>query len=57
MLKKKGRGKTLTCSFIVVYINPVQLKITVTMVTACRVNAMLVTYDFPELRVQKIWGC
>lgn len=44
----KGIG-SLTWGFVVININPVQLKVTVTMVTACWVNSMLVTNDFPEL--------
>ncbi len=40
----------LTRGFIIIDINSVQLKVTVTMVTACWVNSMLVTNDFPELK-------
>lgn len=39
----------LTGGFIIVDIDPVQLEITVTMVTASWVNTMLITDHFPEL--------
>lgn len=46
----KGIGFLLTWGFIIININSVQLKVTVAMVTACWVNSMLVTNDFPELK-------
>lgn len=39
----------LTSGFIIVDIDPIQLEITVTMVTASWVNTMLITDHFPEL--------
>lgn len=40
-----------TGCFIVVHVNPLQLQVTVTLVTSGGVDAVFVTYDLPELRM------
>lgn len=42
--------QTLTSSFIVVHIDPLQLQVTVAMVTASGVDAMLIAYHLPKLK-------
>lgn len=39
----------LTCGFIVVHADPVQLQVAVSVVGACRVDAVLVADHLPEL--------
>lgn len=46
----------LTWCFIVVDIDPVQLQVTVTMVSASWVNAMLITDHLPKLKYIQIKG-
>lgn len=43
----------LTCGLIVVDTDPVQLQVTVSMVSACGVNAVLIADHFPELQKTK----
>lgn len=43
----------LTARLIVVHVNSLQLKDRVSCIVACWINAMFITYDFPELRQTK----
>lgn len=45
-------GGKLTCCLIVVDADPVQLQVTVSVVCASGINAVLVADHFPELRTQ-----
>lgn len=49
-VKSKTDIQTLTSSFIVVHIDSLQLQVTVTMVTASGVDAMLIAYHLPKLK-------
>lgn len=43
----------LTCGLIIVNTDPVQLQVTVSMVSPCGINAMLIADHFPELQTEK----
>lgn len=43
----------LTSSFVVVHVDSLQLQVTVSMVTASGVDAMLIADDFPKLETEK----
>jgi len=43
----------LTSGLIVVDTDPVQLQVTVSVVSPCGIDAMLIADDFPKLRTQK----
>lgn len=49
-MESKADIQTLTSSFIVVHIDSLQLQVTVTMVTAGGVDAMLIAYHLPKLK-------
>lgn len=49
-MESKPDTQTLTSSFIVIYIDSLQLQVTVAMVTACGVYAMLIAYHLPKLQ-------
>lgn len=57
-MKLKLVKRLHTWGFVVVDINPVQLEITVAVVSSSWVDAMLVTDDFPELKgkTKVIWS-
>lgn len=42
--------KELTCGLIIVNTDPVQLQVTVSMVSSCGINAVLIADHFPELQ-------
>jgi len=44
------RSTRVTCCLIIVDVYPLQLKITVTLVAPGGVDAVLITYNFPELK-------
>lgn len=48
-LRTSEETDTLTSSFIVVDVDPLQLQVAVPMVAASGINAMLITDDLPEL--------
>ena len=48
-LRTSEEADTLTSSFIVVDVDPLQLQVTVPVVAACGVDAVLITDDLPEL--------
>lgn len=43
----------LTCGLVIVDADPVQLQVTVSMVSSCGINAVLVADHFPELQTTK----
>ena len=45
--------QSLTSSLIVVHVDSLQLQVTVSMVTASGVDAMLIADDFPKLETEK----
>ena len=49
-VESKTDIQTLTSSFIVVHIDSLQLQVTVAMVTASGVDAMLIAYHLPKLK-------
>ena len=52
-LGEEGGVKAITGGLIVVHIDSLQLQVTVSVVTASGVDAMLITDDFPKLRHRK----
>ncbi len=48
--KQKGNQELLTCSFIVIHIYSLQLKIRVSVICSSWVNTMFIRDDFPELK-------
>ena len=58
-LPERGTGEgpepaaVLTSSLVVVHVDSLQLQVTVSMVTASGVDAMLIADDFPKLEMEK----
>ena len=48
-----GHAAVLTSSLVVVHVDSLQLQVTVSMVTASGVDAMLIADDFPKLETEK----
>lgn len=45
-------GGELTCGLIIINTDPVQLQVTVSVVSSCGINAMLIADHFPELQTE-----
>ena len=52
-LGEQGRVKAITGGLVVVHVDSLQLQVTVSMVTASGVDAMLIADDFPKLEMEK----